>query len=513
MSQQLWELARSRMPDQAFSTLFPARDVERRLNTAEGVEAAIAWCRETGVTKVYVESFRGGLLATEENLLRARDGFANAGLVASGCITTTGMAKSSEVGWKEFPCFTNPRTREQLAEIFARAARIFDEIMIDDFYCTACECAECQRARGDRSWADYRLELMREVSARDLLAPARAANPHVKIIIKYPQWYEQFHERGYDVDRQTEMFDRIWVGTEARDMDHARWGGCATYRPFWLMRWLGQIGGEKCGGGWYDPYGTHEDTYLEQARQTILGGARESLLFCYGSLLRDTGPANVAALRAELPALLDLAAWVKGEAPRGLVSYRPMNAAHGGDEYVFDWLGMIGLPIIPTHQFPAGAKAAFFSAHAAHDQGFSAKLREFLAGGGRAVVTPRAPALASQSGVEVLPLPAAPRDLVSLRAEEITALRKAALAPVGLALEGPPGVSLYLLGDRKLALENFNEEPVEMRLTIPDAAAYRLALTLGRPGAELLPHGGSLRVTVPGRSLVAAEQGEPRGRL
>ena len=39
---------------------------------------------------------------------------------------------------------------------------------------------------------------------------------------------------------------------------------------------LGGIGAEKCGGGWYDPSGTTEKTYVEQARQTILGGARES---------------------------------------------------------------------------------------------------------------------------------------------------------------------------------------------------------------------------------------------
>ena len=104
-------------------------------------------------------------------------------------------------------------------------------------------------------------------------------------------------------------------------------------------------------------------------------------------------------------------------------------------------------------------------------------------------------------------MPAAPRDVVSLRAEAITALRKAALDPLGLALEGPPGVSLYLLGDRKLALENFNEGPTEMRLTIPDAACYRLALTLGRPDAELRPERGSLTVTVSGRSLIAAERG------
>ena len=104
-------------------------------------------------------------------------------------------------------------------------------------------------------------------------------------------------------------------------------------------------------------------------------------------------------------------------------------------------------------------------------------------------------------------MPAAPRDLMKLPAEEITALRKTALDPLGLALEGPSGVSLYLLGDRKVVVENFNEEPAEMRLAIPDAASYRLALTLGRPGAELRPQRGSLTVTVPGRSLVSAERG------
>jgi len=39
-----------------------------------------------------------------------------------------------------------------------------------------------------------------------------------------------------------------------------------------------------------------------------------------------------------------------------------------------------------------------------------------------------------------------------------------------------------------------------------EAVPYRLAPTLGRPGAELRPQRGSLTVTMPGRSLVAAER-------
>ena len=139
------------------------------------------------------------------------------------------------------------------------------------------------------------------------MAAARRVNPKARLIIKYPQWYDQFHERGYEVLRETADFDRIWVGTETRDYADKRWGGTPQYEGYFIMRWLGGIGGPKCGGGWYDPYGTTERTYLEQARQTVLGGARESLLFCYGSLLEGTGPKNIEALRRNIPELLAVA--------------------------------------------------------------------------------------------------------------------------------------------------------------------------------------------------------------
>ena len=137
---------------------------------------------------------------------------------------------------------------------------MFDEIMIDDFWFTDCACAECDRARaarkvsiGDTSypvagdtWEDYRSELMLQLSRNYVLSAARRVNPKVRIIIKYPQWYDRFHERGYDVDRETRAFDRIWVGTETRDRDH---GGAAPYEGYFIMRWLGKLGSEKTGGG------------------------------------------------------------------------------------------------------------------------------------------------------------------------------------------------------------------------------------------------------------------------
>ena len=39
----------------------------------------------------------------------------------------------------------------------------------------------------------------------------------VRLIIKFPQWYDRFHLFGYDPPRMAEAFDKVWVGTEVRN--------------------------------------------------------------------------------------------------------------------------------------------------------------------------------------------------------------------------------------------------------------------------------------------------------
>jgi hypothetical protein len=147
------------------------------------------------------------------------------------------------------------------------------------------------------------------------------------------------------------------------------------------MRWLGGLGGAKCGGGWFDPYGTSPSTYIEQARQTVLAGARESMLFCYGSLQRDTGPANIEALRANIPELLATAGEVARRLPAGIAAYKPASSHPGDEKVVFDFVGMLGLPLLPCHEFPVQAPAAFFSVHALKDPDFASKLQVFIKAG------------------------------------------------------------------------------------------------------------------------------------
>jgi hypothetical protein len=88
-AQSLWELANQNKDALRISTLFPAQDVRDRLSTDKGIDDAIDWCKKTGVTHAFIESFRDGYTAQRPALEHARDRFRAAGFDVSGCVTTT----------------------------------------------------------------------------------------------------------------------------------------------------------------------------------------------------------------------------------------------------------------------------------------------------------------------------------------------------------------------------------------------------------------------------------------
>jgi hypothetical protein len=478
----LWAIAQRYRAVHRFSTLFTAQNVREYFSSDARLREAIDWCKRTAVTKVYIEEFRGGYTADRATLITARDAFAAAGIETSGCITTTRVGKDS-TGWKEIACYTDPQTQEKLKSVFEYAAGLFDEIMIDDFWFTDCECPECKTARAARvvtiggarypvagdTWEHYRCELMVQLSRHYILEAARKVNPKVKIIIKYPQSYDRFHERGYDVVRETADFDRVWVGTETRDYTNKQWGGTVQFEGFFIMRWLGGLGGAKCGGGWFDPYGTSPATYIEQARQTVLAGARESMLFCYGSLQSDTGPRNIEALRASIPELLAVAREVARRHPAGVAAYKPANSHPGDEKVVFDFVGMLGLPLLPCHEFPAGSRTAFFSVHALKDPGFASQLQKFIKAGKPVLLTDGlAKALGDKvnlqaPGVHVLAVKGVPKSLLELGQADLDPLRAALLKPLRVDFRAPNKTGLYLFSDGSRVIENFNDGPVEVQ--------------------------------------------------
>ena len=476
----LWKLANDPAQTHRLSTLFCAQDVRDYLSDENGLRDALDWCKRTGVTKVYLETFRDGYRAERKALENAKKRFLAEGLLVSGCVTTTRVGKPS-TGWKEVgSCYTDPATQTNLQAIFEYAAGLFDEIMIDDFWFEDCACPECDRARrartvtvgersfpvGGDSWEDYRGELMTQLSRERVLGPAKRVNPRARLIIKYPQWYDSFQDRGYDVARETADFDRIWVGTETRDYHDRRWGGTVQYEGCFIMRWLGGIGGPKCGGGWFDSLGTTERTYIEQARQTVLGGARESMLFSYGSLRRGPGPKDILALRANVPELLAVARQVSRRATLGLAAYKPPNSHPQDEPRVFDFVGMLGLPLVPCHEFPSNAPAAFFSLHALKDPGFAAELAVFIHTGKPVLLTDGlARSLANQTelqlgapNVHLLPLNHDPKSLLDLRQRDLDELRPSLLRPLNVTFRSPNRVGLYLFGDGSWVIENFADD-------------------------------------------------------
>ncbi|HUV41236.1 MAG TPA: hypothetical protein VMW23_05570 [Sedimentisphaerales bacterium] len=508
--QSLWSLANEKKPVLKVATLFTAHDVHKYLSTDNDIATAMNWCRNTGVTHVYLETYRNGFPAEKKLITVAKSRFAAEGFEVSGCVTTTGVGKIS-TGWKLISCYTDNSTRQQLENIFRHTASMFDEIMIDDFLFTDCECQQCQQARGQKSWSDYRCALMNSISADYILALARAVNPRVKVIIKYPLWYEQFHNHGYDVIGQTSLYDKIYIGTETRDYDGPRKDRKVQYQAYYIMRWLGGIGGAKTAGGWFDSIDTTEHTYVEQARQTVLGGAEELFLFSYGHLHDGNNPANVEKFRSELPGLFRLAALVKDKPVRGIIVPKPPGSDAQNEEYVLSFAGMLGLPLVPCAQIYPDAKAAFFSIHALKDPAFTDKLRQMLDTGRPVAVTDTLARALESQGVKftgdnptILPVNGDPKNLLKLTPEQLAAVRNKLLEPFGMKFYAPNNVGLYLFGSDCIVVENFNNEPVTGRLEFANRLKVKESLVLPFDAQVRLRHGSrKLEVAVPPRALVA----------
>jgi hypothetical protein len=401
-SQALWDLAMENKETLKISTLFMAQNVQKYFGAEEGIDEAIRWCMDAGISRVFIEGFRNGITVNSELLIHSKEKFKSAGIEASGCITTVNIGKQSSTG-VGFACYTSKETKQELQKTIEFLAEIFDVIMVDDFLFTDCECEECRNACGNRPISEYRNELMTNVSRDYMLMPAKKINPDVKLIIKYPRWYDDHHRRGYDVLEETEIYDMVWVGTETRDSDfsnYSRGWEIPQYESYFIMRWLKDIGKSKTSGGWIDALGTTPTNYLEQARQTVLADAGELMLFSYEGLITETnnygnrqgtGIADMEALKKELPGLFKLAKLIHNKPIKGIMTPKPAHSdpwinfndsqeflSNTGDSYIYDFIGMMGFPLVPVEKIDTNAKAAFFSVHALKDPGFDEKFSQML---------------------------------------------------------------------------------------------------------------------------------------
>jgi hypothetical protein len=236
------------------------------------------------------------------------------------------------------------------------------------------------------------------------------------------------------------------------------------------------------------------------------------LLFCYGSLLNQTGPANVEALRKEIPGLFRLAEIVRGKPIKGIMAAKPPNSDAGKEEYVYDFVGMLGLPLVPTAKIDAGAEAAFFPVHALKDPQFSAKLKEMIAARKPLLLTDglvgRLDGIDVGGGnVTILNVNGDPKSLLKLTREDLLPIRAKLLAPFGMKFDAPNKVALYLFGDHHVVVENFNDETIDAVLELPRPVKAEKTLVLPVDGnVEFIVAGGELRFSkITARTLVVIE--------
>lgn len=522
-SQYLWDAANKNKDVLRFSTLFTAQDVRDHLSTTEGLEKAVKWCRETGLTRVFIESFRGAYYADKETMIRARDRFRMEGFDVAGCVTPVNVGKGTVGGWGLVACYTSESTVKEFEKIFRYTASVFDLIMIDDFLFTECTCEDCIAARGDKTWSQFRCDHLVEFSREHIIKPAKAANPNAKIIIKYPLWYDSFHERGYEVVRQSNDYDFTWVGTETRDYDYdVSPGGEVQYNAFYIMRWLDGISPGKAGGGWIDALGTTPKFYVEQARQTVLGNGKEVMLFHYGSLLTESNKysgkpgtpiADVNALKKEIPLLFELARLIKDKPLKGIYLPKLPNSENVSERYIFSFFGMLGLPLVPGHELTSSHGSVIYTTHALKEAGFSCKLGSILNSGKQVLITEElAKRLSDQKLLEnknlmVLKAGDDPKKLLKLTQDELKPIRDKLMAPVGMKFDAPNKVSLYLVGDSCFIIENFNDQAVDVTLEMPKLASVETKLTLPVDGKSIVTKSNniiSIKELSP-RTLVAFE--------
>jgi len=380
-------LARQQADALRFHGYLTADHVKQLARDTAARDASPATLHAVGITGVMLEVYRGGVEVEQADLETLRDFYLDHDFKVIGAIATVaggdfGVGSNRGNYWFNYEA---QKTRNDLERVCRRAARVFDTFIVDDFLCTGDDSEETLRAKGDRSWVDYRRALMGDIAQHVIIGPMREENPDIRLIVKFPQWYDRFHLFGYDVEGFPQHFDGVWVGTETRGRDTQRFGFTEPYEGFVNYRWLASLSGSKIAGAWFDHGDCDGPDFIEQAWTTVLAGATDIVLFQYGDL-SATHPGH-ALLRQDFAQLADLARAVAAHPATGVAAYKPAQSDAGGDLYIMDFVGMFGVPLVPTHTFPENADIIFLPTQAAADPDAVAKARRALERGVQLVVS------------------------------------------------------------------------------------------------------------------------------
>ena len=367
--------------------------------------------KQVHVDKVYLETHRDLLIVDDETLNKAKAYFHERGIRTAGGITLT----VNERNRFETFCYSNPEHRQKVREIVEHTARHFDELILDDFYFTSCKCHLCIAAKGDKTWTRYRLDLLAEAAQSVIINPAKAVNPKVKVVIKYPNWYEHFQALGFNLEKEPALFDGLYTGTETRDPSGNQ--HLQPYLGYLIFRYFENLKPGGNGGGWVDTGGMRfMDRYAEQLWLTLFAKAPEITLFDIRQIVRPintnlradwqdgktsfdfdamTAPITLPDGSTFQPNMIARAAGVTFEQvdrfagklgdPVGIKSYKPYHST--GEDFLHNYLGMCGIPMDLVPEFPTDVNMVFLAETAKFDLDLIAKIKTHLMQGKQVMIT------------------------------------------------------------------------------------------------------------------------------
>ncbi|HEY4206960.1 MAG TPA: hypothetical protein VGM31_09110 [Puia sp.] len=359
--------------------------------------------RQMKVDKIYLETHRDLLIVDQPTLDIAKKFFRDRGVEVAGGITLTINERNR---FQTF-CYSDPEDRKKVKELSEYTAKNFDEFILDDFFFTNCKDDGAIKDKGNRTWTQYRLDLMAEAAQSLIIGPAKAANPKVKVVVKYPNWYEHFQGLGFNLEKEPRLFDGIYTGTETRDAvllaQHLQ-----PYLGYNIFRYFENIAPGRNGGGWVDPgaMGT-ADRYAEQLWITLFARAPEQTLFDFRQMSRPiypsdrapwqgaktsfdydemmrSHPTTIAAIAGYTFEKVDSFLGFVGQ-PVGIKSYRPFHSS--GEDFLQNYLGMVGLPMDMRPEFPTQDSLILLTEEAKFDPGIVDKIKKQLLTGRTVVIT------------------------------------------------------------------------------------------------------------------------------
>ena len=395
------------------STYIRAQDVARMADEKFLNETWETVSSQVDLDKIYLETHRDAFTVDEKTMLKVKKFFLSKGLEVGGGITYT---RSEPTDFETYS-YARENERQQVKEVAEYTARLFDDFILDDFFFIDLKNDDEIAAKGSMSWTDYRLRLMADAGRELVVNPAKKVNPKVKVIIKYPNWYDHFHGLGFNLEEEPVYFDGLWTGTETRDPGSAQ--HLQNYLSYNIVRYFDNIAPGKNGGGWVDAGGIHMsmDRYAEQLHLTMLSKTPEIILWNYMQLNdvkitpqmcatwqvfggnsfsykeavapftkngKTITPTTMARFASVTLQKTDQLIGKLGN-PVGLVSYKPYHSS--GEDFLQNYLGMIGLPMDMHPQFLNYRQQILLTEQAAKDPQIVEKIKQQLKRGGDVIIT------------------------------------------------------------------------------------------------------------------------------